>query len=450
MNNQTAPYSQEAEEAVLGSAIMSPNIYPVLADILHADDFFLQRHGTIWRALERLSDRGETIDYLTIVNELTAMKQIEAVGGPAYLTQLVTSVPTSSHAEVYAQIVERAAIRRRLMAAADGIKTLAVDENLTTGEVMGEVENLLTPLRAQAGGRQSSTLSDSLTDYMNTIDSLISGNKAVSGIASGLTALDTMLGGWQRGDMVIVAGRPGSGKTSFALHAAYEALVQGYRVGVVSMEMSIDQLTRRLITMHTGIPYSAHANGLMNTQNYKRVLTAAGDLAKFSDRLHINDRPGQTPASIRAEALRWRNRGGLDLLVVDYLQLGNSDERHRSQYEQITAISKAMKQLARELNIPVMALAQLSRAVEQRADKRPVLSDLRDSGQIEQDADVVMFLYRESMYDDAAIDPLAAEIIVSKHRNGQVGTVNAIYEGKAMRFANGTRTAHKLYEGNGR
>lgn len=446
MNQQTPPYSQEAEEAVIGSVLVDPSILPVLAAFLKPDDFFLTRHGVIWQSLIRLDGREFAIDYLTVCDELKAMGQLEHVGGPAYLTQLITSTPTSRHAEVYAQLVEVASIRRRLMSAADQIKIAATNEELTTDEVMAEVEQLLGPMRARTAGGKQITLADGLSEYLATIERMIETRQQVSGIPSGLHHLDNLLGGWQKNDLVIVAGRPGSGKTSFALGAALAAAEAGKRVGIISMEMSIDQLVRRFITMETHIKYGEHANGLLNPANFRNVLKAAGHYVTLDDRLFISDRSRQTPASVRAEALRWTNQRGLDLLVVDYLQLMSGGGRFNTRNEEVAHISTAMKHLARELRIPVMALAQLSRAVENRADKRPVLSDLRDSGQLEQDADIVIFLYRDAMYNEAAYDPHAAEINVAKHRNGSVGKVHALYPPHVMRFQTGIQRSVRLYE----
>ncbi|MDX1994748.1 MAG: replicative DNA helicase [bacterium] len=436
MLNQPAPYSQEAEEAVIGAVLINPNAFVTVSSFLKDDDFFFVRHQYLWRALLGLSERRERIDYLTLMEELKGQGHLEEIGGPAFLTQLINATPTSVHAEVYGRIVERASIRRRLMAAADEIKGLAADEAMTIETVTGEAEARLFNVTDRQVKREFVSLYEAINEYSDRVEHLMHNREESMGVPSGFRDLDELLGGLQRSDLLIFAGRPGMGKTSFLLSMAVNAARIGARVAIFTMEMGTEQITQRVISMETGIGTQQLRLGRLTPQEYSRFIEAAGRVSNFP--IYIDDTPAMTPQQMRTKTRRMAHEHGVDLVIVDYMQLMNSGGVYmNNRVQEISYISRALKELARELNVPLLSAAQLSRAVEQRQDKRPVLSDLRESGSIEQDADVVMFLYRDAIYNEATEFPNQADIIVAKHRNGPTGTISLYFEKSITKFMDG-------------
>lgn len=431
-----SPYSQEAEEAVIGSILVNPNAYLALAAFLEADDFYLLRHQFIWQAIARLNERNEALDYLTIVTELKNMGWLEDIGGPAYLTRLINNTPSAIHAEFYGRIVERAAVRRRLLKAADEIKSIAVDEQLDIDRVVNEAEMRLFNVTDRQVKREFKPMYEAVSQYFDQIEYLMQNRDKSFGVPTGFKDLDQLLGGFQRSDLVIFAGRPGMGKTSFLLSAAANAARMGARVAIFSMEMGADQIVQRLISMETGINMQKLRLAQLTPQEYMRFVEAAGRVSRMP--MFIDDTPALSPLQMRTKCRRLEHEQGLDLIMVDYLQLMNAGGQYQNnRVQEISYISRALKELARELNVPLVSAAQLSRAVEQRQDKRPVLSDLRESGSIEQDSDVVMFLYRDVIYNEATEYPNQADVIVGKHRNGPTGSVQLFYDGKLTKFMDG-------------
>ncbi len=428
------PYSQEAEEAVIGAVLVNPEAFLGVASFLQADDFYILRHTYIWEALHRLSDRNENIDYLTVQEELRAAGRLNEIGGPAYLTQLMNSMPTSMHAEIYGRIVERAAIRRRLMATADEIKSLALDEELAIEKVTDEAESKLFRVTERNLRRDMMPMREAISDYFDRIEHLMQHQDEPLGLPSGFRDLDQLLGGLQRSDLLIFAGRPGMGKTSFLLSIALNTAKVGARVAIFTMEMGYEQITQRFMSMETGINTQRLRAGQIDQKEWARFVQASGRMGNLG--IFIDDSPALTPLQMRTKCRRLAHEFGLDLVIVDYMQLmsaGGQYENNRVQ--EISYISRAIKELARELNVPVISAAQLSRAVEQRQDKRPQLSDLRESGSIEQDADLVMFLYRDIVYNEATEFPNRADIIIAKHRNGPTGVVSLHFEKSLTKFS---------------
>lgn len=379
MPGQQAPYSQEAEEAVLGAVMVNPDAFLGLASFLKAEDFYIMRHAYIWEALTRISERNERADFVTVQEELRTMGRLNDIGGPAYLLQLINNTPTSVHAEVYGRLVERAAIRRRLLAAADEIKALALEEDLPIEKVTSESESRLFSVTERNLRRDLIPIREAISEYFDRIEHLMQHPDEPMGLPTGFRDLNELLGGLQRSDLLIFAGRPGMGKTSFLLSVAMNTANIGARVAIFTMEMGHDQIVQRLISMETGINTQRLRNGQLNQQEWSRFVQATGRLANL--RIFIDDTPALSPLQMRAKCRRLMHEYGLDLVIVDYLQLmtsGGGYENNRVQ--EISYISRSLKEMARELNVPVFAAAQLSRAVEQRQDKRPVLSDLRESG----------------------------------------------------------------------
>jgi replicative DNA helicase len=386
--------------------------------------------------MQRLHERKEPIDNITLGKELEDLGILNEVGGHAFITQLISNTPTSVHAEVYGRLVERAAIRRKLIRASDEIRALALNEEMTIESVTTEAELKLFDVTDNQLKREFVSMNDAVNEYFDRIEHLMQSSTESIGLPSGFRDLDALLGGFQKSDLLIFAGRPGMGKSSFLLSAAVNAARIGGRIAIFTMEMGVDQLTQRMISMETGIASQKLRLGQLNPNEYSRFVEAAGRVSRFP--IYIDDTPALNPIQMRTKCRRLQHEHGIDLVIVDYMQLMNAGGQYQNnRVQEISYISRAMKELARELKVPVFSAAQLSRAVEQRQDKRPVLSDLRESGSIEQDADIVMFLYRDSVYNEATEFPNQAEIIVSKHRNGPTGTISLYFDKSVTKFIDG-------------
>lgn len=434
---QTIPFSPEAEEAVLGAILTNPNAYFSVAAFLKQDDFFLLRHQYIWQAIQRIIERNEDFDYLTVGQELSDLGHLDEIGSIPYLMRLINNTPTSVHAEVYGRLVERAAVRRRLLKAAEEIKAVALDEELAIERVIEEAESRLFNVTESQNQRDLIPMHEALSEYIDRIEFLMENRDQALGLPTGFRAVDTLLGGLQRSDLLIFAGRPGMGKTSFMLSVVLNAARFGSRIAVFTMEMGREQIVQRLISMDTAINMQMLRLGQINNQEQSRLIEAIDRLSRF--RVYIDDTPALTPLQLRTKTRRMARETGIDLIIVDYMQLMNAGGLYENnRVQEISFISRSLKELARELNVPVMSAAQLSRAVEQRQDKRPQLSDLRESGSIEQDADIVMFLYRDEVYNEATEHPNQADIIVAKHRNGPTGVVSLYFDKKITRFLDAT------------
>jgi replicative DNA helicase len=429
-----APFSQEAEQAVIGAVLVNPDIFLTLAAFLHHDDFYFTRHNMIWGAMRRISDRNERIDYVTVLDELRALRQIEDIGGTAYLLQLTNNTPSAYHAESYARLVERAALRRRLLAAAEEIKALASDETMATDQVITEAEQRLFRVTERGVQRGIVPMHQAISAYFERIEYLYNHPNEPLGLPTGFRDLDKMLGGLQRSDLLIFAGRPGMGKSSFLLSMALNsASMFSARVLIFTLEMGSEQIVQRLVSMETGINTQKMRTGQFTQQEWSKFVHATGRLSNLS--VFIDDTPALTPVQMRTKCRRVAHEHGLDLVILDYVQLMNGGGTYENnRVQEISYISRSIKELARELNVPVFTAAQLSRAVEQRQDKRPQLSDLRESGSLEQDADIVAFLYRDSVYNENSESPNKADIIVAKHRNGPTGTISLYFENTLTRF----------------
>lgn len=428
-----APFSQEAEEAVLGAILINPDSYLTIASFLTADDFFILRHRYIWDALTRISQRNEKPDFVTVQDELRALGQLSEIGGPAFILNLINNTPTSIHAEVYARLVERASTRRKLLTAADQIKGLALDETLNLEKVVSESESRLFGVTESTIRRDIQPIGTAINEYFERVEVLMQSPAAMQGLPTGFRDLDQLLGGLQRSDLLIFAGRPGMGKTSFLLSVALNAAKVDARIAIFTMEMGADQIVQRFMAMETGINTQKLRTGQLNQQEYSKFVHSAGVLGELP--IFIDDTPAMSPVQMRTKCRRIQHEHGLDLVIVDYLQLmsgGGTFENNRVQ--EISYISRSLKEMARELQVPVFSAAQLSRAVEQRQDKHPQLSDLRESGSLEQDADIVAFLYREVAYNEATENPNKAEVIIAKHRNGPTDTISLHYERQLTKF----------------
>ncbi len=428
------PASLEAERALLGAILLEPKAFLNIASFLEGDDFYLKRHEYIWQALNRLQARNEAIDYVTLSRELQDMSKLEEVGGPAYLTSLVNNTPSSVHAEVYGRLVERASIRRKMLMATDEIRKLALDEELPIDKVISESEQTLFSVSSSQIKREFVPIWDAVSEYYDEMEKLLAAGQGMVGLPTGFKALDGLLGGFQKSDLIVFAGRPGMGKTSWLLTVALSIARRGARVALFTMEMGVEQMVQRLISMETGIKIQQLRTASISAREHTRFTEAIGRLANLP--LFIDDTPAVTPVEMRTKCRRLQHEYGLDVVMVDYMQLmsaGRPYENNRVQ--EISYISRALKELARELNVTMLSTSQLSRAVEQRQDKRPQLSDLRESGSIEQDADAVMFLYRDEVYNPETTEfPNQADVLLSKHRHGPTGVIQLYFEKSITKF----------------
>jgi replicative DNA helicase len=438
-----APYSQEAEEGVIGAVLIAPEWWPILTDIVRAGDFFIVRHGIIWAALARLAARGDAVDFITVQSELAAMGKLTEIGGPAYLLNLINNTPTSQNADTYAMLVQRGAVRRRLMLVSDQMKQLAQAEHMNVEQVLEEAEASFNQvLDSFADKSAESNMSEMVDAMLNELESMLDGEH-VSAMPTGFKVLDDLLaGGVRRGELITVAGRPGMGKTALMLNIAKNAARVGVRVGVHSIEMDRQQLVRRIASAEAGVNLKRFRDGKMTRQEYQKVLAVSSALAPLP--LYTNDSSMQSPERVYAQARRWQARHGLDLIVLDYLQLLDATKKFKgndsgAREQQISYFMRSLKAIARKLNVPIIIGAQLNREVDKRQDKRPMLSDLRESGSIEQDSDIVGLLFWEAYpaYGITNADPNALEVIVAKNRNGETGTVKLHYDRPTQRISDG-------------
>jgi len=429
------PHSREAEEAVVGAVLINPEAYYDVAQFLQGDDFYIHRHKWIWEAFTRLHEQRTPIDVLTVSEELDRVGQLAELGGPAYLTALINQVPTSLNAESYGRIVEAHSIRRKMINAANQIASLAYNEESLVDTVMDEAEKAVFNVSERRLKHDLVPISSVLSEYYDRIDDLAKRSDEIFGVPTGFIDLDKLLSGLQPSDLLIIAGRPGQGKSGFLLSVAKNAaLTHKKHVAIFSLEMSNEQVVQRLIAQQTGIDSQRLRTGKLAEDEWP---TFAHAIEVFSDtKIFLDDTPAITPMQLRTKCRRLHMEYGLDLILVDYLQLMGGDTRNENRVQEVSYISRNLKVLARELNVPVLAAAQLSRAVEQRQDKHPVLSDLRESGSLEQDSDIVMFIYRPDQYEKDTVKQNVAEIIVAKHRNGPVGSVELIFRNALAKFEN--------------
>jgi replicative DNA helicase len=433
------PQNMEAEMSVLGCLMLDKDALIKIGDVVSADDFYDDRHKIIFEAAITLSEKNVSIDILTITNLLEERKLLERVGGSSYLTQLVNAVPSSAHITHYAFIVRKKGALRKLINAAGEMTNLAFNEEGEMEDILDSAEQKLFNISQKHLKQNFISIGNILHATFDRIDELHREKGKLRGLPTGYVDLDRLLGGLQKSDLVVLAARPSMGKTSLALDIMRHVAVNTKTpVGIFSLEMSKDQLVDRLLSSQSEVNLSKIRTGHLNDDDFEKIGQAMGELSESP--IFIDDAAGSNIMEVRTKARRLKSEHNVGLIVVDYLQLmeGRSTE---NRVQEVSEISRALKLLAREINVPVLALSQLSRGVENRPDKVPQLSDLRESGSIEQDADVVMFIYREDMYKGRdARRPNVAEIHVKKHRNGPVGQVDLYFDGTKASFKNLDRT----------
>lgn len=444
--SQQIPHDSEAEKAVLGAVFLDPEAIIDASDVLQPDDFYEHANRIVFQAMLNISDREEVIDPVTLQDELKKNNQVDDIGGIAYVTELSMATPTAAHVTYYAKIVKRKAILRNLISTSQRIIQNAIEGSDDVTDILDDAESQIMGVSQDNASGGFKSIHDILNTAMEEINSIPDDGNMVTGLPSGFSELDKMTTGFHDDELIILAARPGVGKTAFALNVAqFVGLKTDKTVAMFSLEMGAEQLVQRMLASEGLIDSQHLRTGQLTDEEWRKLVVAAGSLDNTS--IYIDDTPGIKMSEIRAKARRLaKEKGNLGLIVIDYLQLIEGP-RNESRQQEVSAISRQLKKLAKELHIPVIALSQLSRSVEQRQDKRPVLSDIRESGSIEQDADIVAFLYRDDYYRDerdeddegeveAEEDNGEVEVIIEKNRSGTRGTVKLMFSKPYNRFSN--------------
>lgn len=429
------PQNTDAEASLLGAILIDSDAIVKIADSINAEDFYDPKHAHIYEAISNLYERHSPIDVLTLSDQLRSNGLLDGVGGAAYLTELTNYVPTASHVEQYADIVSQKALRRRLIKASQDITGLGYDESKQLRDLIEEAETRLFQVSQQHVKQSVISIETILAESFDRLDELHKDNKKIRGVTTGFRDMDNMLAGLQRSDLFILAARPAMGKTAFALNLAHNVAIMAKEpVLIFSLEMSKEQLVDRLLSMESGVDAWALRTGNLTDSDFEKIGQAMGALSEAQ--IYIDDTPGITVSDLRTKARREAHVHPLGLIVVDYLQLMSGGARFSdgNRVQEISEISRGLKGVARELNVPLIALSQLSRSVESRSPQIPQLADLRESGSIEQDADIVAFIYREEYYNPETDRKSITDILIKKHRNGPTGGVELYFDKEKQRF----------------
>lgn len=435
IGDRIPPQNIEAEQAVLGAIFLQPSSLTLASELLIPEDFYRASHQKIYNAMLELSDKGEPVDLVTVTSVLANANLLEEIGGVSYLSDLADSVPTAANIEYYGKIVEEKSILRRLIRTATGIAQDGYSREDEVEVLLNEAEKTIMEVAQRKNAGAFQNIKDVLVQTYDNIELLHENKGDVTGIPTGFIELDKMTAGFQRNDLIIVAARPSVGKTAFALNIAQNVATKtDENVAIFSLEMGADQLVMRMLCAEGNIDAQRLRTGSLTPEDWGKLTMAMGSLSDSG--IYIDDTPGIRVSEIRAKCRRLKQEAGLGMVMIDYLQLIQGSGRSDSRQQEVSEISRTLKELARELKIPVIALSQLSRGVEQRQDKRPMMSDIRESGSIEQDADIVAFLYRDDYYDKESENKNIIEIIIAKQRNGPVGTVSLAFVKEYNKFVN--------------
>ncbi|MEI6237587.1 MAG: replicative DNA helicase [Candidatus Saccharibacteria bacterium] len=430
------PQNTDAEASLLGAILIDSDAIVRIADAINVDDFYDERHQRIFEAVKKLYEKHSPIDVLTLSNQLKDDSFLDIIGGASYLTELTNYVPTAAHVEQYAEIVSQKALRRRLIKASQDIVGLGYDESKSIQDLIEEAETQLFRVSQQHVKQDVASLEDILADSFERLDELHKDKGKIRGVSTGLKDLDNILAGLQRSDLIIIASRPSMGKTALALNLAHNiASKSELPVVIFSIEMSKEQIVDRLLSMESGVDAWNIRTGNLSDSDFEKIGQAMGTLSEAP--IYIDDTPGITVSDMRTKARREQHQRQLGAIIVDYLQLMSGGSRFGSDFnrvQEISEISRGLKAIARELNVPVIALSQLSRSVESRSPQIPQLADLRESGSIEQDADVVAFIYREDYYNPDTDRKNITDILIKKHRNGPTGNIELYFDRERQRF----------------
>ncbi len=427
------PQSLDAEESVLGGVLRDTHALDRVIEVMGVDDFYRESHRKIFRAMLALSEKSEPIDIITLTDTLKARSELQAVGGATYLAELIDRVPSAANIAHYARIVREKAVLRSLITVSNEIASRCYNGQEDIERFLDEAERLIFDVSEKRIRQSFFKMGDMIMDTIKTIEKLFERKELVTGVPTGFRDLDTKTAGLQPSDLVIVAARPSMGKTAFVLNIAqYVALHANTAVAIFSLEMSKEQLVMRMLCSEARVDNAKVRTGYLGERDFPRLAMAAGRLAEAP--IYIDDTPAQNVLEVRAKARRLKREANIGLVVIDYLQLMRGLTAQENRTQELSEISRSLKSLAKELNVPVVALSQLNRQVELRADKKPVMSDIRESGSIEQDADVIMFIYRDEVYKQDSQDEGVAEIIIGKQRNGPTGIIRLAFRKEYTRF----------------
>ena len=428
------PQNLDAEKSLIGAVLIDEEVLADVSEHVKPDDFYEKRHGIIFGGMMRLYEKHKPVDLLTLTDELKKKDELEIVGGSVYLSELTNYVPTAAHAEAYAELVATAAVRRRLIKASADISEMGFDEDTSTQELLEKAEAELFSVSDQSLKQDLVSLESILTESFDRLEELHRNKGALRGVRTGYRDLDNMTAGLQRSDLIILAARPAMGKTTLVTNLAYNvATIAKQSVLFFSLEMSKEQLVDRMLADASGVDSWNIRTGNLSDDDFSKLSEAMGEMAEAP--INIDDTPGHSVLEMRTKARRQAHEAPLGLIIVDYLQLMQASGRSDgNRVQEVSEISRGLKLIARELNVPVIALSQLSRSVESRSPQIPQLADLRESGSIEQDADIVMFIYREAYYNPETERENVTDLIIAKHRNGPTGKVELYFHPERLRF----------------
>lgn len=433
--NRIPPYNLEAEQSVLGAMLLDKDSVSTATEFLKREDFYRENHREIFEAIMVLFDTANPIDVITVSEKLKIKGVLDSVGGLEYLTFIINQVPTTANTKHYAKIVEEKSVLRKLIRASSDIMNNSYQANEEVTSILDMAEKSVFDILQKRNLQGVVPVRDVLLEAFNKLEELYNNKGNITGIPTGFIDLDNKTSGLQNSDLILIAARPAMGKTAFALNIGqFAAIKKNIPVAIFSLEMSADQLVNRLICSESMVDNQKMRTGNLDDSDWKKVARTVGPLSE--SKIFIDDTPGITVTDIRAKARRLKLEKDIGLIIIDYLQLIEGRGRKDNRQQEITEISRSLKILAKEINVPVITLSQLSRAPEQRAEHRPILSDLRESGAIEQDADLVMFLYRDDYYDPDSEKKNIAEAIIAKNRHGATGAVELVFMGEYYKFAN--------------
>ena len=432
------PHSVESEQSILGSILLDKEAIITVTETIQPEDFYKEAHKIIYECMVKLNNKNEPIDLITLTEELRKQGHLEDVGGISYITSLSTIVPTTSNVKYYSDIVKEKSVLRKLIKVSNDILNLGYDNSTKVEDLLEKAEKQIFDISQEKSSEDFQSINSVLMDTYDMIERLYTNKEEITGITSGFEDLNKKINGLQRTDLILIAARPAMGKTAFSLNLVQNAALKGNAsVAVFSLEMSKEQLVQRMLSAQSHVELKKIKNGNLDENDWPRIIDAMSVLSNAN--IYIDDTPGIKISELRSKCRKLKIEKGLDLILIDYLQLMEGDNKNESRQQEISKISRSLKIIAKELNCPVVALSQLSRAPEQRSDHRPMLSDLRESGAIEQDADIVMFLYRDEYYHPDSERKNIGEVIIAKNRHGETGSVELVWLGEIQKFANKAR-----------
>ena len=432
------PHSVESEQSILGSILLDKDAIITVTETIQPEDFYKEAHKIIYECMLKLNSKNEPIDLITLTEELKKQDSLENIGGISYITSLSTIVPTTTNVKYYADIVKEKSVLRKLIKVSNDILNSGYDNSVKVEEILEQAEKKIFDISQEKSSEDFKSINSVLMDTYDMIEKLYTNKEEITGITTGFDDLNKKINGLQRTDLILVAARPAMGKTAFSLNLVQNAALKGNAsVAVFSLEMSKEQLVQRMLSAQSNVELKKIKTGNLDENDWPRIIDAMSVLSNAN--IYIDDTPGIKMSELRSKCRKLKIEKGLDFVLIDYLQLMEGEGNNENRQQEISKISRSLKIIAKELNCPVVALSQLSRAPEQRSDHRPMLSDLRESGSVEQDADIVMFLYRDEYYHPDSERKNIGEIIISKNRHGETGSVELVWLGEIQKFANKAR-----------